>query len=118
MSTTTHLIIYILLVCHQISVSVPLQLEIGLNDQPLPFTFGLFPNYNLCQILSPVSVNNDKKIFVDARPNLNVLKNVRYIVLHKCQEKSNQDSFYGPYLNRNFECEDTRFVQVGTQILK
>ena len=93
-----------------VSLSEQFEIEIGLNNQ---YISGIFPDLNLCQIFTPISVENDNKIFFEAKPNLDVSKHVRYIVLHKCRWSSKQDSFYGPYLNKAFECEDTRFVQVS-----
>ena len=85
---------------------------IKLNNQYLP---GIFPDYNLCQIYPPVSFKQDGKLFTGAKPNFDNHDNLRYIVLHKCRRSSKQDSLYDTYLNKAFECEDTRFVQVKKQ---
>ena len=92
-----------------VSNSTPLETSVQLNRQFLP---GLFPNYNLCQIFSPVSKSDDGKFFTGAKANGDINEHVRYIVLHKCRWSAKQDNLYGPFLNKAYECEDTSFVQV------
>merc|ERR1739844_148887 len=92
-----------------VSNSTPLETSVQLNRQFLP---GLFPNYNLCQIFSPVSNSDDGKFFTGAKANGDINEHVRYIVLHKCRWSAKQDNLYGPFLNEAYECEDTSFVQV------
>lgn len=97
-----------------IASSSQLELEVKLNNQ---YVTGWFSDYNLCQIYTPVSVQNDGKFFTGVRANQNITENVRYMVLHKCRWSSRQDGFYGPFLNQAFECEDTRFVQVSQEVI-
>ena len=100
-----------LIICvYFLQTVLPKEIEIALNSQ---YISGIIPDYNLCQIFRPISEENDQKLFYQAVPNEHVSKNVRYIVIHKCRWSTNQDTFYGPFLDRSFECEDTRFVQVS-----
>ena len=97
-----------------VSNSTPLETSVQLNRQFLP---GLFPNYNLCQIFSPVSIKDDGKFFTGAKNTPEINSHVRYIVLHKCRWTAKQDNLYGPFLNKAYECEDTSFVQVNNTLL-
>ena len=97
-----------------VSNSTPLETSVQLNRQFLP---GIFPNYNLCQIFSPVSIKDDGKFFTGAKNTPEINSHVRYIVLHKCRWTAKQDNLYGPFLNKAYECEDTSFVQVNNTLL-
>jgi hypothetical protein len=79
------------------------------------FIPGLLRDYNLCQIYKPLSLEGDGKLFTGSKTNNpeSISGHVRFIVLHKCRYSSQQDTFYGSFINRAFECEDTRFVQVN-----
>ena len=104
-----------LIICvYFLQTVLPKEIEIALNSQ---YISGIIPDYNLCQIFRPISEENDQRLFYQAVPNEHVSKNVRYIVIHKCRWSTNQDTFYGPFLDRSFECEDTRFVQVSTKCI-
>lgn len=91
-----------------------LETDIKLKNQ---FVAGLFPDFNLCQIYPPVSFTRDNRFFTGAKPNPEVSGYVRYIVLHKCRWANKQDSLYSTYLNKAYECEDTKFVQVSASYL-
>ena len=103
----------ILFLSNSFSFTSPTEITIQFKNQYLS---GIFPDYNLCQIFSPVTGSSGTRYFQGARPVANVSENVRYIVLHKCRYTSKQDDVYQPMLNRAYECEDTNFVQVITVI--
>ena len=103
----------VILVLTLFTSTSPTEIAIQFRNQYLS---GIFPDYNLCQIFSPVSGSTRSRYFQGARPVANVSQHVRYIVLHKCRYSSKQDDTYQPLLNRAYECEDTDFVQVITVI--
>ena len=108
------LVLFFILVLSNYSSPLETSVEVKLKSQYLP---GIFPNFNLCQIFSPVSTKNDEKLFTGAKPNSEINQHVRYIVLHKCRWSSKQDTLYGSYLDKAYECEDTSFVQVRSILI-
>ena len=74
------------------------------------FVSGLSSDASLCKVFQP-PVNRAESFWVGMKPIPEMNPKVRFVVVHRCR-KSLSASAFKKFLQKSFDCEDNRFVQV------
>lgn len=75
------------------------------------FVPALTLDFNLCKVFQPMPKSSDR-FWIGHRALKSTSKRARFMVVYQCQ-KTSVESIYNGFLQRAFECEDTRFTQVS-----
>ena len=74
------------------------------------FVSGLSSDASLCKVFQP-PVNRAENFWVGMKPIPEMSPKARFVVVHRCR-KSVSASAFKKFLQKSFDCEDNRFVQV------
>ena len=90
--------------------------RIGLEHD---FVSGLSSDASLCKVFQPPAPPDIRldQYWVGMKSIPETSDNARFIVVHRCR-KSLQQNVFKKFLQRAFDCEDSRFVQVGPRLTK